>query len=295
MSKSKSNATNPKACATSSFVSSRVVKITPEEAAKLNGPLQNAKLLFDHEDRPERYASLSENEYLDVVFNEMKTIFIEQHFEDDMITLVVIDGNELIKTKGMRWPVAPSAPSQLRDRENRIPLSGILWPTEQFQSYNTTNINVKSETDLHIPHHKMIARYGGSFHINNAIIRAKFVGDDNRHTFAIRKYEMVSATVFIGSLNVGDERPTQAFLMDWCYPPQPVYAELEEYTIFAVTDGRYYKNHVKPREISEDVVVFTCFNKARGLYCDTVASFKNGLCDPEDIFDGSASLDVPAK
>jgi hypothetical protein len=69
---------------------------------------------------------------------------------------------------------------------------------------------------------------------------------------------------------------------------------LEEFMMLAVTDGLYYKSDVEPRAVSEDLAVFTCFDKARGLYCDTVASFKDGLCDPETVFDGSDAPDIPA-
>jgi len=70
--------------------------------------------------------------------------------------------------------------------------------------------------------------------------------------------------------------------------------ELEEFTMLAVTDGRYYKAYMKPRAVNKDLVIFTCFNETRDIYFDTVASFKNGLCDPTDVFDGNDYMDVPA-
>ena len=72
-------------------------------------------------------------------------------------------------------------------------------------------------------------------------------------------------------------------------------AELEEFTMLAVTDGKYYKSYMEPRTVSKDLAIFTHYNKARNLLCDTVASFKDGLCNPEAIFNGSETKDVPAE
>lgn len=65
--------------------------------------------------------------------------------------------------------------------------------------------------------------------------------------------------------------------------------------MLAITDGYYYKNYMNPRTVNEDLAIFVCYNKARKLLCDTVASFENGLCDPETIFSDSSADDIPAK
>ena len=169
---------------------------------------------------------------------------------------------------------------------------------------------IKTEIHFHTPQHRMVARYEGSFHIEKAVIRAKFVGDESSHSFYIGENDMLVATVVIGF----NEGAPLALMVDGRTPqsemakceklfepggPEQVairhdLAELEEFTMFAVTDGRYYKNYMKPRVVNEDLAIFTCYNKTRNLLCDTVASFKNGLCDPETIFSGSNAEDVPA-
>lgn len=275
-------------------IPSREVKISPEDYAKLCGPPQDARLVQDVNDPAMNYDSLSESEYLDVVWGEMKAMFNGHNFEDNKKLQVEVDGEMCTYISYMRWPVAPSASSQLYDRVNRIPFSSILWPTTIMQSYNTDNFNAETEIIFNVPHHKMIARYEGSFHIKNAVIRAKFVGDEYRHAFSIGEYEKLLGDVCIGRINGSDKESPLAFLIDNRNLPQPVFAELEEFTMLAVTDGRYYKNYMQPRVVNEDLALFTCYNKARKLSCDTVASFKDGLCDPETIFSGSAAEDVPA-
>ena len=128
----------------------------------------------------------------------------------------------------------------------------------------------------------------------------------------IGEHDKLSADVLIGSTN--EEGVLLALMVDGRIPesvepellkllepngPKQINykldtAELEEFTMLAVTNGYYYKNYMKPRAINEDLAIFTHYDKARKVFCDTVVSFKDGLCDPDTIFNGNDTEDVPA-
>jgi hypothetical protein len=60
----------------------------------------------------------------------------------------------------------------------------------------------------------MHTRYEGSFQLKNAVIRARFTGDKNSHSFYIGEHDTLSANVLIGKLKSGDEELMQAFMRD---------------------------------------------------------------------------------
>ena len=84
-------------------------------------------------------------------------------------------------------------------------LNSVYWPVVPSQLFDFDEIPADIETDaflkaiidFNVPHHKMIARYEGLFHIKNAVIRAKFVGDESCHSFYIREHDKLSVTVEI--------------------------------------------------------------------------------------------------
>jgi hypothetical protein len=274
-------------------ISSQEVQMLKEEFAKRH-MVQDAKLIQDVVDPAMNYDDLGENEYLNIAFNEMKTMFIGHNFEDNKNPPDATDDKTSVFIAGRRWPAIAPAISQFYDRINRIPFSSIFAPTTHLELYNTESFKAATEIDFLTPYHKMIAKYRGGFHINKAIIRAKFVGDETRHVFSIGEYERLLGVILIGNIVDSDTEAPQAFLMDNCYPPLPVFAELEEFMMLAVTKGHDDKNYMEPRAVNTDLATFTCYNKARKLSCDTVASFSRGLCDPETIFSGSDSEDVPS-
>ena len=201
------------------------------------------------------------------------------------------------------------------DSRKNSPKLILHWPVIPSQLYDVnintdTTISVETEIILNNSRHNIHAQYEGSFYIKKAVIRAKFVGDENYHSFYIGEHDKLNASVLIGyntdeapiSLMV-DGRLTESALAEFTKPREPgegftTYhdiAELEEFYMFAVTGGQYYKKHMEPRAVNKDLVLFTCYNKARNLTCDTVASFKDGLCDPDTIFNGSDTEDVLAE
>ena len=207
-----------------------------------------------------------DSEDLDGVFNEMKTMFNNCDFESRK-NPTEEDGG--ITLNSVCLPVSPSLPG------------------------NIDGIRTETQILFHNYIYEMKAQYEGSFSIKNAVIRAKFVGDENCHCFYIGEHDMLSAHLYIGRTNTGDNETTKAFLVDMT-AEQPVVGELEEFAILATTRGFYHKKYMKPKALNEDLVLFTCFDKTRKLSCDTVASFKNGLCDPETIFTDDGTEDVPA-
>ena len=253
------------------------------------------------------YDSLSETEYLDVVWGEMKALFNICDFESRKNEPEEIHGDVCTRLNNVFWPVIPS---QLHEFSK----SSIEAAKNAEAHGDETETNpIKTKIDFYIPHHKMIAKYGGSFHIKNAVIRAKFAGDENGHSFYIGEHDKLSADVLIGQID--DEGSLLALMVDgripesaeaemlklWESGQQKQFsyirdaAELEEFTMLAVTDGKYYKNYMKARAVNEDLAIFTHYNKARNLLHDTVASFKDGLCDPETIFNCSDTEDVLAE
>ena len=298
MSKSKDRETT-KMQGSSQFVSWREVKMSEEEFRELYVQPWYAQSLIDVRKYPEVYNSLSDSEYLDVIFDEMRFLFCGHNFEGNAFHPVEIDGKPRMHLWSVLWPGAPTATSNfINDSEELGHIGNIFLPMTHWQKYNTDFFNAKTFINFHWNSHDMLGRYEGTFSIKNAVIRAKFVGNDYRHmithTFSKGEYERLNANLCIGSIKNKGEHPIQAFLLDNSIPPQPVFSELEEFTMLADTTGLYHKKYVEPRAVNEDLVLFTYFNKTRGLYCDTVASIKDGLCDPEVIFDGSSAMDVPA-
>jgi hypothetical protein len=219
----------------------------------------------------DQYESLSNGEYLDVVFNEMKTMFNKCDFDSRK--------NPPVEKHGSM----------------SIPINHVLWPVTSSKQNSDINImSIKTQILLHIPFHEMLTQYEGSFHILNAVIRAKFVGEECYHSFYLGEHDKMHVEVYIGSIKNGDREFMQAYLVSYEAHSHGEMKEFDEFTMLTVTDGRYYKRDVKPRVINEDLALFTCYNKTRNLSCDTVASFKHGLCDTETIFTDSGEEDVPA-
>jgi hypothetical protein len=236
------------------------------------------------------YDSLCENGYLDAVFSDMKALFNECDFKSRRNEQEEIHGTVGIMINEIYWPVTPSQKFNIG---------------EGFKIGMTTNIN------FYIPQHNMLARYEGSFGIKNAVIRARFAGDERCHCFYIGEHDKLSADVLISS---GAEESPMALMMDRRIPEAVMAeikklreqgnlkdiaierdaAELEEFYMLALTNGRYYKNYMEPRDVGSDLAIFTCYNKARNVLCDTVASFTHGLCDPESIFTDTRPEDVRA-
>ena len=263
--------------------------------------VQSTMLVQDTRDQAtlDSYSSLNESEYLDATFKEMKALYNQCDFVSRKNSPMEMHGCSGIPLNGLHWPVDPS---QLFDFDKHFAEAEVNADTETGTGAET---GIKTEIQFHIPHHNMSARHAGSFHIKNAVIRARFVGDESSHAFFIGEHDKLSATVFIGCDNDGE---LFALMVDGRIPESQRekfsndeldtvtirhdVAELEEFMMLAVTDGRYYKRYMEPRALSEDLAIFTCYNKARKLHCDTVASFTHGLCDPETIFDGSDAMDV---
>lgn len=248
--------------------------------------------------------SLNDSAFLGASFDEMKVLFSNCDFESRKNPLTDFNGCMGIPIKSVYWPAIPS---QLYD------INGFSAEAESDTDTDTdaeTEAGIKTIINFNIPHHKIISRYEGSFCIKNAVIRAKFVGDENCHSFYIGEHDRLGADVLIAcddeeslALMVDGRIPQSAFLeLDKLWKEgaksvkiRPDIAELDEFTMLAVTDGYYYKSHTKPRAVNEDLVLFTCYNKTRNLLCDTVASFKNGLCDPETIFSDSSAEGIPVQ
>ena len=267
--------------------------------------IQNAPLLQEESDPAltSNYDSLNESEYLDAAFNDMKDLFNKCDFasrknEPTKFHATCVEGHNNGCHNGCM----------------AVPLNTVYWPVTPSQYYNIdkdTKMCIGTKTVFNVPNHFMAARYEGSFHIKKAVIRARFTGDDVCHTFYIGEHDQLSATVLIGynsdnsllALMI-DGRIPQYILADkeklWDQALREGMAikhdvsELEEFTMLAVTDGRYYKNYMKPRAVNDDLAIFTCYNKNRKVLCDTVASFTNGLCDPDTIFTDTGAEDVRA-
>ena len=142
--------------------------------------------------------------------------------------------------------------------------------------------------------HQLCPQYKGSFRIKNAVIKARFVGEKEPHSFSVGELDILHVRVYIGLADIGNgERRFRAFLVDYGNT-KTIVMELEEFTMFADTSGFYYKKLMKPRAIDKDLVLFTCFNKERGLSHSTVASLKDGLCDLDTIFTDTGAEDVQA-
>ena len=257
------------------------------------------------------HESLNEQEYLKTIWGDMKTMFNMCDFESRRNEQRDADGNLSILLNRLYWPVIPS---QLYEP------GGDLKVTEvKSKAASVADEEAGSHTIISIGFsRRKFSQYKGSFKIRNAIMRARFIGDENCHSFYIGEYDMLSATVLMGPID--DEGTLIALMMDgrtpksvepellklyesgelWKSGVQKEFsyrldtAELEEFTMLAVTDGRYYKNYMEPRAINEDLAIFTHYNKARNLLCDTVASFKDGLVDPETIFTDTGAEDIPA-
>ena len=277
------------------------------------------------------YDSLSEKEYLNAIWEEMKTMFSKCDFKNrrnaEFNPYKHIDS----PYKMLTWPVVPS---QLRevviqgydDIEKNI--SFLDFPPLQWIKQDKIFEMIKAEARateeveaLAYPKyktviffyersHNMTERYGHNtrFQIKNAVIRAKFVGDESSHSFYIGEHDSVQANVDIcqeddkGSLLAllkYEGRFPESAIKEFALKPNDDedhfgVVELEEFTMLAVTDGKYYKRYMEPRVVNEDLAIFTHYNKSRNLLCDTVASLKNGLCDPETIFTDDGTEDRPA-
>jgi hypothetical protein len=233
-----------------------VIIMTKKETSKKLGiemPMQNTK----------------EHAYLATAFDEMKTMLGECRFEGNKNEPIVINGAEL------------------------IPLSTPKWPTALSGQRDAQEVEANTEICFYNHVYEMTSRYEGSFRITNAVIRAKFVGDEESHTFSIEEHEKLLAHLYLGCID-GEESP-QALLVD-TRRIEPVFRELEEFSMLALTNGFHYRNYKEPRAFDEDLVLFTCFNKSRKLSWDTLASLKHGLCDPKTVYaDGEKSTTLSKK
>jgi len=135
-----------------------------------------------------RYDSLSENEYLEAVFNEMKAMFNECDFESRKNKPEEIHGNISTALNSLHWPKASS------------------------QLHNDHRVFAISQIDFHNHNHRMVAQYEGSFSIKNAVIIAKFAGDENSHSFYIGEHDMLHARVYMGLAN--DKETPRAIVVD---------------------------------------------------------------------------------
>jgi len=254
--------------------------------------IQTAPLLQDVIDpaTTARYDSLGEGEYFDSMFKDMKALFSKCDFRSRKNEPKEIHGSVGTPINSLYWPAIPSQP---------------------FNIDKDTTMCTGTKINFRTPNHFMVAQHEGSFHITNAVIRAKFAGDESHHTFYIGEHDQPIATVLIGhdaddslvaimidgriplSAREDITKMSETGTLDRVMIQHDV-AELEEFYMLAVTDGRYYKNYMKPRAVNEDLAIFTCYNKARKLSCDTVASFTKGLCDPETIFTDTGAEDVRA-
>ena len=254
-----------------------------------------------------RYESLNEQDYLKTVWGDMKTMFNMCDFDSRRNEPEDKSISPGVPRNYLSWPGFTS---------KAYVYSGDYDPTnkdEDVEDEEGLDISIMTAIRFDIMIREMPAKYKGSFHIKNAVVRAKFVGDENVRTFYLGEHDMMTIDVKIGKIDKNGN--LLALMIDFgiltesYFPeaaklgesgePKTVYlrsdaAELEEFTMLAVTHGVYYKEYVEPRAINEDLAIFTHYNKARNLLCDTVASFKDGLVDPETIFTDTGAEDVPA-
>ena len=160
--------------------------MSKSEQVEMNKQLQNehqeklAPLVQDVRDpfMTAHYKSLSEGEYLDTIWGEMKSLFSKCDFKSRRNESEDIFGTVGTRLNNLYWP---SIPPQLYECESAI--ESVKNTVDNAEAVEEANMTEKTIISFCVPHHKMVARYSGSFGIKNAVVRAKFVGDKKCHSF----------------------------------------------------------------------------------------------------------------
>ena len=281
----------------------------------------------------EQYDKLDAYEYLDVVWEEMKNLYNNCDFQSrrrnlyDKVDELWDENLDDWQVNILKWPVTPSrlfepctdgfkivrhtrfphvTTSLLRELDKIFDISCAVFMAESgaeteagARSKINTVINFMDRT------YGTSIRFAGEngFRFKNAVIRAKFVGDDSSHSFYVGEGDELCAGVFIRQLD--DSGKLLALLVNGKLPdfickklteePERHLAllgvtELEEFTILSSIDAEYYEHvgkncmGLEDLVVYDDLMIFTHYSKERNLFCDTTVSFKNGLSESIAIY-----------